>query len=232
MKKKLNSLSDLSTIKFDNLSPDKEDIIDPIEEEFEKLHFELHFSKKGRSGKIVTLVKGVDIDKYIRLIMLCNDITLRNLIPPELHKGFGFFVSKPATAFSPFAVTPDELGEYWQNGRLFQRMRTTYNDALFGNVDAGPEMYFSFRDIIEHICQTRSFCAGTIVGSGTISNKDSRRGSSCLSEKRMLEKINEGVVKTPYMKGGDRIQIEVLDQNGHSIFGQIDQVVSQQLAAK
>ncbi len=170
---------------------------------------------------------GKDIDKYIRLICICNDVTLRNLIPPELKKGFGFFTSKPSTAFSPFAVTPDELGDSWIDGRVHLNMKTILNGEVFGNVEAGPEMHFSFRDIIGHICKTRGFTAGTIVGSGTVSNEDVSRGSSCLSEKRMLEKINTGEFITSYLQDGDHVQIEMFDKNGASIFGQINQKVVQ-----
>ena len=168
---------------------------------------------------------GADVDKHIRLLMLCNDVTLRNLIPPELKKGFGFFNSKPATAFSPFAVTPDELDGAWQEGRIHLNMKTIYNGTVFGDVEAGPEMHFSFRDIIGHVAKTRAFTAGTIVGSGTISNEDTSKGSSCLSEKRMLEKIATGEFKTPYMQVGDRVEIEMFDAKGHSVFGRIDQRV-------
>ena len=168
---------------------------------------------------------GEDVDGHVKLLMLCNDVTLRNLIPPELKKGFGFFNSKPATAFSPFAVTPDELNSSWQNGRVHLNLKTIYNGEVFGDVAAGPEMHFSFRDIVGHIAKTRSFTAGTIVGSGTVSNEDTSKGSSCLSEKRMLEKIATGEFKTPYMKVGDRIEIEMFDEQGHSIFGRIDQKI-------
>ena len=115
---------------------------------------------------------GEAVDEHVRLVMLCNDVTLRNLIPPELKKGFGFFTSKPSTAFSPFAVTPDELGEHWREGRLNLNMKTIYNGSVFGDVESGPEMHFSFRDIVGHICKSRAFTAGTIVGSGTVSNED------------------------------------------------------------
>ena len=118
----------------------------------------------------------MQVEDHIRLVMLCNDVTLRNLIPAELAKSFGFFNSKPATAFSPFAVTPDELGDAWKEGRLHHNMKTTYNGTVFGDVAAGPEMHFSFWDIITHICKTRAFTAGTIVGSGTISNEDTSKG--------------------------------------------------------
>jgi len=169
--------------------------------------------------------KRVDAEKYIRLVMLANDVSLRNLIPVELEKGFGFFNSKPATAFSPVAVTPDELGPDWHDGRLHLPLRTEYNGSLFGDPQAGPEMHFSFHDLIQHICKTRSFIAGTILGSGTVSNEDRARGSSCLAEKRMIEKIDSGTIVTPFMQVGDRVRIVMLNQQGQSIFGQIDQTV-------
>ncbi len=166
-----------------------------------------------------------DVDRHVRLLMLCNDLTFRNLIPEELKKGFGFFCSKPASAFSPFALTPDELGEHWDKGRMHLNMRTEYNGEVFGDVPSGPDMHFSFRDIISHITRTRSFTAGTIVGSGTISTSQQGRGGSCLSEKRMLEKIEKGDFFTPYMKAGDHIRIEVKNPAGESLFGQISQKV-------
>jgi len=169
--------------------------------------------------------KKADAEKYIRLVMLANDVSLRNLIPVELEKGFGFFNSKPATAFSPVAVTPDELGPAWHEGRLHLPLRTEYNGSLFGDPQAGPEMHFSFHDLIQHICKTRSFIAGTILGSGTVSNEDRTRGSSCLAEKRMIEKIDSGTMVTPFMQVGDRVRIVMLNQQGQSIFGQIDQKV-------
>lgn len=168
---------------------------------------------------------GKAVDEHVRLVMLCNDVTLRNLIPPELKKGFGFFTSKPSTAFSPFAVTPDELGEHWREGRLHLNMKTVYNGNVFGDVESGPEMHFSFRDIVGHICKSRAFTAGTIVGSGTVSNEDTSNGSSCLSEKRMLEKIATGKFVTPYMSQGDTIQIEMQLPDGSSPFGTISQTV-------
>jgi fumarylacetoacetate (FAA) hydrolase len=166
-----------------------------------------------------------DAGRTIRLLMLANDITLRNLIPAELAKGFGFFLSKPATAFSPFAVTPDELGGAWRDGRVHLRLRSTYNGTLVGDPEAGPEMHFSFHDLIAHITLTRAYCAGTILGSGTVSNADRARGISCLAERRALEMIDLGRAKTPFMKPGDTIAIEMLDEVGASIFGRIDQRV-------
>jgi len=166
-----------------------------------------------------------DAHKYVRLIMLVNDVSLRNLIPNELAKGFGFFNSKPASAFSPFAVTPDELGAAWRDGRVHLPMVTTYNGEKFGDPDAGSEMHFSFYDLIEHICKTRSYTAGTILGSGTVSNEDRSRGSSCLAERRMIEIIDSGTAVTRFMLPGDTIEIEMKDASGKSIFGKISQKV-------
>lgn len=161
----------------------------------------------------------------VRLVTLANDITLRNLIPAELAKGFGFFQAKPATAFAPFAVTPDELGPAWRDGRLHRRLRVTYNDRLVGDCDAGPEMHFSFLDLVAHITRTRAFSAGTVLGSGTVSNADRSRGISCLAEQRMLEIIETGTATTPFMAVGDHIEIDMQDDDGRSIFGKIDQRV-------
>ncbi len=170
-------------------------------------------------------VKEAEAEKHIRLFTICNDVSLRGLIPPELAKGFGFFTSKPATAFAPFAVTPDELGDAWKDGRLHLYMRSTYNGELVGKVHAGPEMHFSFPRLIEHVCQTRSMTAGTILGSGTISNEDRSAGISCLAERRMIEIIDEGAAKTPFMKPGDTIQIEMFDEAEENLFGTIQQKV-------
>lgn len=171
--------------------------------------------------------KKEDAHKYIRLVMLANDVSLRNLVPTELEKGFGFFLSKPATGFSPFAVTPDTLGSDWKEGRMHLPLLTKYNGKKFGDPNAGPEMFFSFYELIEHICKTRSYTAGTILGSGTVSNEDRARGSSCLAEVRMIEKIDTGTIKTLFMKPGDRVEIEMFDHKGQSIFGKIDQQVKQ-----
>lgn len=163
--------------------------------------------------------------QYIRLIMLVNDVSLRNLIPAELAKGFGFFQSKPASAFSPFAVTPDELGGAWKDERVHLPLHTHLNGKLFGDPNAGPEMHFSFAELISHISKTRAYTAGTILGSGTVSNEDRRRGSSCLAEKRMLEQIDTGKAATPFLNFGDRVEIEMKNDQGQSIFGKIDQTV-------
>jgi fumarylacetoacetate (FAA) hydrolase len=169
--------------------------------------------------------RAADASAHVRLVMLANDCTLRNLVPDELAKSFGFFQSKPATAFSPFAVTPDELGDGWRDGRAHVRVRSTYNGAVIGDCDAGPEMHFSFFDLIQHIAKTRRFAAGTIVGSGTVSNADRERGVSCLAERRMIEIIETGGAKTPFMAIGDRIRIEAFDHSSASPFGAIDQKV-------
>lgn len=173
--------------------------------------------------------QGVTADEaseYIKLVMICNDITLRNLIPTELKKGFGFFNGKPSTAFSPVCVTPDELGDAWKDGRLHLPLCSWLNGELVGDPEAGPEMHFSFHDLLAHVAKTRGFTAGSILGSGTVSNEDRSRGSSCLSEVRMIEIIDQGSATTEYMKAGDHIRIEMTDDDGMSIFGAIDQRVS------
>ncbi len=163
----------------------------------------------------------------IRLITLANDVSLRNLIPPELAKGFGFLQSKPATAFAPVAVTPDELGDAWKGGKVHLPLRSTWNGKLVGQPHAGTDMVFNFPQLIAHLCKTRNARAGTIVGSGTVSNKDSKLGYSCIAEKRALEMIADGAASTPFMLFGDTIRIEMLDSAGKSIFGAIEQRVQQ-----
>lgn len=170
-------------------------------------------------------IKAEEAEKYVKLLTLVNDVSLRNLIPAELAKGFGFFCSKPASAFGAVAVTPDELGPSWKAGRVHLPLVTHYNGKKYGDPDAGLEMHFSFFELIEHICKTRSYTAGTILGSGTVSNEDRSRGSSCLAEKRMIEQIDSGKVSTPFMRHGDSVCIEMFDQSGNSIFGQIHQRV-------
>jgi fumarylacetoacetate (FAA) hydrolase len=161
----------------------------------------------------------------VRLLMLVNDWSLRNLIPAELAKGFGFLQSKPATAFGPVAVTPDELGLSWQGGRVHLALTSSWNGERFGHCDAGPEMTFHFGQLIAHVAKTRKLGAGSIVGSGTVSNKDWSRGCSCIAEKRAIETIESGAPKTAFMQFGDRIRIEMTGADGSSVFGAIDQRV-------
>jgi fumarylacetoacetate (FAA) hydrolase len=163
--------------------------------------------------------------EHIRLLMLVNDWSLRHLIPAELAKGFGFYQSKPSTAFSPVAVTPDELGDAWRDSVVHLPLSVHVNDAPFGRPNAGADMTFDFARLIEHITKTRNARAGTIVGSGTISNYDRSLGSACIAERRSLEQIEHGKPITPFLKFGDRVRIEMLDAQGRSIFGAIDQRV-------
>jgi fumarylacetoacetate (FAA) hydrolase len=162
---------------------------------------------------------------HIKLVMLVNDWSLRNLIPGELAKGFGFYQSKPATAFSPVAVTPDELGGAWDGAKLHLPLIVHLNGKLLGHPNAGVDMTFDFGQLIEHVTKTRRLGAGAIVGSGTISNYDRSLGSCCLAEVRMLETVATGKPTTPFMSFGDHVRIEMLDGNGKSIFGAIDQRV-------
>ena len=178
-------------------------------------------------GDIPQGTRAEDALSYVKLITICNDVTLRTLIPTELKKGFGFFNGKPATAFGPFACTPDELGDAWRDGRVHLRLTTQLNGETVGDVDAGPEMHFGFAQLIEHITRTRSFTAGTLLGSGTVSNEDRERGISCLAERRMIEIIDNGSASTPFLSSGDRVRIEMLDGDGKSLFGAIDQVVGE-----
>ncbi len=179
------------------------------------------------TGRVPMLSNSEDVVRRgdIRLVMLANDWTLRNLVPAELAKGFGFFQSKPATAFSPVAVTPDELGEAWDGAKLNLPLHSWINGDLLGQPEAGVDMTFDFPTLIAHAAKTRNLSAGTIVGSGTVSNVDRSRGSSCLAERRMLETIEHGSPRTAFLKFGDRVRIEMLDARGASIFGAIEQRV-------
>ncbi|ASQ46494.1 fumarylacetoacetate hydrolase family protein [Legionella clemsonensis] len=164
--------------------------------------------------------------RHIKLILLVNDVSFRNLIPAELAKGFGFFQSKPASSFSPVAVTPDELASSWDGQRVHLPLLSHLNGQLFGQPNAGVDMTFSFPELIAHAAKTRFLAAGTIIGSGTVSNLDRSKGSSCIAEKRMLEILADGKPKTPYMSYGDTIHIEMLSPQGQSIFGAIEQTVT------
>lgn len=172
-----------------------------------------------------------DAAAHIKLVVLVNDWSLRNLIPGELAKGFGFYQSKPATGFSPVAITPDELGDAWRDSRVHRPLVSHINGALFGQPDAGVDMTFSFADLVAHITRTRRAGAGTIIGSGTVSNYDRSRGSSCLAEKRTLEQIEQGAPRTPFLRFGDRVRIEMFDAAGASLFGAIDQQVTRLVPA-
>lgn len=173
--------------------------------------------------------------KAIRLVMLVNDVSLRGLIPDELAKGFGFFQSKPSSAFSPVAVTPDALGDAWKDGKLHLPLCVDYNGAPFGRADAGVDMTFNFATLIAHAAKTRPLCAGAIIGSGTVSNKldgepgkpisEGGAGYSCIAEIRMIETIKNGKPSTSFMKFGDTVRIEMKDTEGKSIFGAIEQSV-------
>lgn len=166
-----------------------------------------------------------DAGRYVKLLMILNDVSLRNLIPGELAKGFGFYQSKPSTAFSPVAVTPDELGDSYTDGTFKLALRTHLNGELFGEPECGVDMTFNFHKLIEHVSHTRRLGAGTVIGSGTISNYDRSRGSSCIAEKRMLETIEHGSPTTSFMLYGDTVRIEMLNEKGESVFGAIEQTV-------
>ena len=166
-----------------------------------------------------------DAGDYIKLVMIMNDVSLRALIPAELGKGFGFVQSKPPSAFSPVAVTPDELGDKWDGNKLHLPLISTYNGEELGHPNAGEDMQFDFAQLVAHAAKTRPLSAGTIIGSGTISNYDRDAGISCFAEIRMIEKIDSGEFKTPFMKYGDTIRIEMKDEDGNSIFGAIEQKV-------
>jgi fumarylacetoacetate (FAA) hydrolase len=164
--------------------------------------------------------------QHIQLLMLVNDVSLRNLVANELAKGFGFFNAKPASSFSPVAITPDELGSNWDGQRLHLPLITHLNGALFGEPNAGVDMTFSFPQLIAHAAKTRALCAGTIIGSGTVSNTDRTKGSSCIVERRTLEIMDKGQASTSFMRFGDTVRIEMFNPQGQSLFGAIEQTVS------
>ncbi|MBK9521347.1 MAG: fumarylacetoacetate hydrolase family protein [Rhodocyclaceae bacterium] len=177
------------------------------------------------SGDVGMGASVAEAAQAIRLLLLVNDVTLRNLIPAELAKGFGFLQSKPATAFSPVAVTPDELGDAWDGRRVHLPLRCTVRGEAFGQPDCGTDMVFDFAQLIAHMAKTRDLEAGSIVGSGTISNVDRSKGSACIVERRTLEQLDTGKPITPYLDFGDTVRIEMLDNDGRSIFGAIEQKV-------
>jgi fumarylacetoacetate (FAA) hydrolase len=188
------------------------------------------------TGDVTMAASREEAADAIRLVMLVNDVSLRNLIPNELAKGFGFFQSKPSSAFSPVAVTPDELGDAWDGGKLNLPLLVALNDKPFGRANAATDMTFDFPTLIAHAAKTRPLGAGAIIGSGTVSNKgsdggpgksivDGGVGYSCLAELRTVETIRDGAAKTPFLKFGDTVRIEMKDKDGHSIFGAIEQAV-------
>ncbi|MDH3806141.1 MAG: fumarylacetoacetate hydrolase family protein, partial [Gammaproteobacteria bacterium] len=187
------------------------------------------------TGDVPMAVSAADAGEYIRLIMIVNDVSLRGLIPGELAKGFGFFQSKPSSAFAPVAVTPDELGAAWSDNKVHLPLLSTLNGEPFGKPEAGVDMTFDFGQLIAHAAKTRPLIAGTIIGSGTVSNKldggpgkpvaEGGVGYSCIAEIRMIETIDSGAPQTAFMKFGDRVRIEMNDANGDSIFGVIEQTV-------
>jgi fumarylacetoacetate (FAA) hydrolase len=163
---------------------------------------------------------------HIQLVGLVNDVSLRGLIPAELAKGFGFLQSKPRSALSPVFVTPDELGEAWQDEKLHLPMRTWINGAWFGEAECGVDMQFSFAQLVAHVAKTRPLTAGTLVGSGTIANEDTSKGASCLAEQRTVETLRDGKASTPFLSFGDTVRIDVTGKDGASIFGSIEQVIA------
>lgn len=177
------------------------------------------------TGAVPQGVAVADAGACIRLLMLVNDVSLRNLIPGELEKGFGFVQSKPSSAFSPIALTPGELGNTWDGRRLHLPLSVRVNNKQIGNPNAGQDMTFDFPTLIAHAAKTRPLAAGTVIGSGTVSNADGKSGSCCVAEIRMLEQLEHGEARTPWLHFGDRVQIEMRDPDGNDLFGSIDQAV-------
>lgn len=179
------------------------------------------------TGDVPMGIKAADTPQHIRLLMLVNDISLRVIAQAELQKGFGFVQGKPSTAFSPVCITPDELGPAWEDNQVGHRLIVKWNNRIFGTPEAATDMTFTFADLIAHAAKTRKLAAGTIIGSGTVSNYDRSTGHACIVEKRMLEKIETGKAVTPFMAFGDTVHIDMLDEHGRSIFGAIEQQVIQ-----
>jgi fumarylacetoacetate (FAA) hydrolase len=198
---------------------------DPIEAADESWGIDFEAEVAVVTGDIAIGTQASEAERHIKLLMLVNDVSLRNLIPAELAKNFGFFQSKPASAFSPVAVTPDELGEAWRGAKANLPLVVHLNGERFGAPNAGVDMTFSFAELIAHAAKTRALIAGSIIGSGTVSNKDGQVGSCCIAERRSLEQIESGAPRTPFLKFGDRVRIEMFDSRGATIFGAIDQRV-------
>ncbi|MGA8277517.1 MAG: fumarylacetoacetate hydrolase family protein [Rhodanobacteraceae bacterium] len=199
---------------------------DPIPAVSEDYGIDLEAEVVVVTDDVPMAVPPADATRHIQLIGLVNDVSLRNLIPGELAKGFGFLQSKPRSALSPVFVTPDELGDAWQDSKLHLPMRTFINGNWFGEADAGVDMQFSFSELVAHAAKTRPLVAGTLVGSGTIANQDTSKGASCLAERRTVEKLRDGESSTPFLAFGDSVRIEMLDRDGHSIFGAIEQRIA------
>jgi fumarylacetoacetate (FAA) hydrolase len=209
---------------------------DPIQMADEAYGIDMEGEIAVITGDVPMGVSAAEAGEYIRLIMLANDVSLRNLIPAELAKGFGFFQSKPSSAFSPVAVTPDALGDAWNGCKLHLPLLVTLNGKPFGKANAGVDMTFDFGQLVAHAAKTRPLSSGSIVGSGTVSNTDTSGGPgkpisdggvgySCIAEIRMIETIYGGKPQTPFMAFGDTVRIEMKDNSGHSIFGAIEQEV-------
>lgn len=198
---------------------------DPVLMESEAWGIDFEAEVAVITGDVPMGVSPDDAARHIQLIMLVNDVSLRNLIPEEIAKGFGFFHAKPSSSFSPVAVTPDELGSAWDGRKLHLPLHAELNAALVGAPNAGVDMTFDFAELIAHAARSRPLAAGTIIGSGTVSNVDRSSGSCCLAEVRMLEILNQGQAQTPFLKFGDEVRIFMLDEAGESIFGDIRQTV-------
>lgn len=198
---------------------------DPIELPDESWGLDFEAEVAVVTGDVPMGVTAEAARAQIRLLLLVNDISLRNLIPAELAKGFGFLHGKPGPSFSPVAITPDEAGEAWDGGRLRLPLLSHRNGELFGRPEAGEGMHFDFGELIAHAARTRPLPAGSLIGSGTVSNADAARGCSCIVERRMLEQIESDEARTPYLRHGERLRIEMLDRDGRSLFGAIEQEV-------
>ncbi|HEY3778635.1 MAG TPA: fumarylacetoacetate hydrolase family protein [Rhizomicrobium sp.] len=199
---------------------------DPILAETEEWGIDFEAEIAAITDDVPMGIATENAEQHIKLLMLVNDVSLRALIPAELGKGFGFFQSKPASAFSPVAVTPDELGEAWHDAKVHLPLTVHWNGNLFGAPNAGEDMTFSFAQLIAHAAKTRFLCAGSIIGSGTVSNRDPARGSCCIAERRTREQLERGKPETAFLRFGDRVKIEMLDTHGHSVFGAIDHAVA------
>lgn len=197
---------------------------EPIEVEDEAWGIDLEAEVGVILGDVPKGCKAADAEQHVKLLVAMNDISLRNLIPRELKAGFGFFHGKPPSHFAPFAVTPDEIGDAWKDTRVHLKMETWRNGEFHGDPDAGDEMFFGFDRLIEHAAKTRPLPAGTVLGSGTVSNEDTSRGASCIAEIRMLETIEHGEPKTPFLRYGETVKIDVR-QDGKSVFGPIEHTV-------